>query len=153
GTGTDPDEGGALAIAILESDRRRAGLTIATTHLSALKEWARTQEDVLSAAMEFDEKKGTPTFRVRPGATGRSRALAVAERSGLPPRVLAAARERLGSRWAAEDAALTRLEKETQAAREEAAKAREAHGRLEAQRSELEKERAVVSSERARLKE
>ncbi len=84
GSGTDPDEGAALAIAVLEEDLARGGFTVATTHLSAVKEWAQDRPGVLSAAMEFDEKAGRPTFRVRPGAFGRSRALAVAERAGLP---------------------------------------------------------------------
>jgi DNA mismatch repair protein MutS2 len=153
GSGTDPDEGAALAIAVLESDRRRGGLTIATTHLSAVKEWAHGQPDVLSAAMEFDEKRGMPTFRIRPGATGRSRALAVAEKSGIPARVLSAAKERLGSKWAAADAALARLERETQAAREEAGRARAAEARLSEQLAGLEKEHAALAAERARLKE
>ena len=79
GSGTDPDEGAALAIAVLDEDLARGGFTVATTHLAAVKEWAQDRRGVLSAAMEFDEKAGRPTFRVRPGAFGRSRALAVAE--------------------------------------------------------------------------
>jgi DNA mismatch repair protein MutS2 len=153
GSGTDPDEGAALAIAILETGRRQGVLTIATTHLSAVKEWAHGQPDVLSAAMEFDEKRGTPTFRIRPGATGRSRALALAEKSGIPARVLAVAKERLGGKWAAADAALARLERETQTAREETEKARAAEARLASRLLEMESERVALAGERARVKE
>jgi DNA mismatch repair protein MutS2 len=153
GSGTDPDEGAALAVAVLAHDRARGGLTVATTHLSAVKEWARGEEDVLSAAMEFDEATGRPTFRAKPGAVGRSRALAVAERAGLPRAVLAIAKERLGAGWAATDAALARLEAETLAARKEAARSREASERAEARLADLEKERAAVAAERARLAE
>ncbi|MHB1048327.1 MAG: endonuclease MutS2 [Thermoanaerobaculia bacterium] len=153
GSGTDPDEGGAIAMSVLEEDLRRGGLTVATTHLAAVKEWAHDRPDVLSAAMEFDESLGRPTFRVRPGATGRSRALAVAERSGIPRRVLEAARERLGSGWAAADAALERLEAETRAARAEAEKLRAEAAALASRRDALEREAAALATEKQRLRE
>jgi len=153
GSGTDPDEGGAIAMSVLEEGLRRGGLTVATTHLAAVKEWAHDRPDVLSAAMEFDESLGRPTFRVRPGATGRSRALAVAERSGIPRRVLEAARERLGSGWAAADAALERLESETRAARAEAEKLRAESAALASRRDALEREAAALATEKQRLRE
>ena len=153
GSGTDPDEGAALAIAVLEEDLARGGFTVATTHLAAVKAWAQDKEGVLSAAMEFDEKAGRPTFRVRLGAAGRSRALAVAEKAGLPGRVLSAAKKRLGAKWEAADAALTRLESETRRAREEADKAKLAAQEAAARLAGLEKERVQLASERARLKE
>lgn len=153
GSGTDPDEGGAIAMSVLEEDLRRGGLTVATTHLAAVKEWAHDRPDVLSAAMEFDESLGRPTFRVRFGATGRSRALAVAERSGIPRRVLDAARERLGSGWAAADAALERLESETRAARAEAEKLRAEATALASRRDALEREAAALATEKQRLRE
>ena len=153
GSGTDPDEGAALAIAVLEEDLQRGGVTVATTHLSIVKEWAQDRPGVLSAAMEFDEKAGRPTFRVRPGASGRSRALAVAEKAGLPARVLSAAKKRLGTKWEAADAALARLETETRRAREEADKAKLAAQSAGARLADLEKERAQLAAERARVKE
>lgn len=153
GSGTDPDEGGAIATSVLEEDLRRGGLTIATTHLASVKEWAHGRPDVLSAAMEFDESVGRPTFRVRPGATGRSRALAVAERSGIPRRVLDAARARLGSGWAAADAALERLETETRKASEEAEKLRAESAALASSRDALEREAAALAVEKQRLRE
>ena len=153
GSGTDPDEGGAIAMSVLEEDLRRGGLTVATTHLAAVKEWAHGRPDVLSAAMEFDESVGRPTFRVRPGATGRSRALAVAERSGIPRRVLDAARERLGSGWAAADAALERLEAETRKAREEAERLRAEASALASRRDALEREAAALGAEKQKVRE
>jgi DNA mismatch repair protein MutS2 len=152
GSGTDPDEGAALAIAVLEEDLARRGFTVATTHLSSVKEWAQGRAGVLSAAMEFDEKAGRPTFRVRPGTAGRSRALAVAERAGLPPRVLKSAKTRLGDKWQAADAALTRLEEETRKARGEAESARTAALKAQLRLAELEKERAALAEERAKVK-
>ena len=153
GSGTDPDEGGALAIAVLEEDLARRGFTVATTHLSSVKEWAHLRPEVLAAAMEFDEEQGRPTFRIRPGAVGRSRALSVAARAGIPERVLARARGRLGAGWAAADAALERLEKEIREARAERERAAgEASGLAEA-RAELEAERRRFSGERAQQRE
>lgn len=153
GSGTDPDEGAALAIAVLQEDLERGGFTVGTTHLSAVKEWAQDRPGVLSAAMEFDEKAGRPTFRVRPGASGRSRALAVAERAGLPARVLSAAKSRLGDKWLAADAALQRLEFETRRAREEADAAKTATLKAQARLAELENDRAALAAERAGLRE
>jgi DNA mismatch repair protein MutS2 len=153
GSGTDPDEGAALAIAVLDEDLHRGGIAVATTHLSSVKEWAQDRPMVLSAAMEFDEKAGRPTFHVRAGASGRSRALAVAEKAGLPDRVLAAAKKRLGGKWEAADAALTRLENETRRAREEADAARASSEKAEARLRDLERERAALAAERAKVKE
>src|ERR1035441_10220993 len=103
--------------------------------------------------MEFDEKAGRPTFRIRSGASGRSRALAVAEKAGLPARVLSAAKKRLGAKWEAADAALKRLETETRRAREEGDKATLTAQKAGARLAELEKERTDRKSTRARVKE
>jgi DNA mismatch repair protein MutS2 len=153
GSGTDPDEGGALAVAILEHGMGCGGLTVATTHLAAVKEWGHERPGVLSAAMEFDEATGRPTYQVKPGAIGRSRALAVAERAGLPRPVLETARERLGAAWAAADAALSRLEAETLAARAESERGRALAAETEARLEELSREKAILSAEKARLLE
>ncbi len=153
GSGTDPDEGGALAISILEEDLARGGITVATTHLSSVKEWAHLRPEVLAAAMEFDEEEGRPTFHVRPGAVGRSRALSVAARSGIPERILARARGRLGSTWAAADAALERLEREVREARVEREGAAEVARGVEEARRAVEDERRRLAAERAQLRE
>jgi DNA mismatch repair protein MutS2 len=153
GSGTDPDEGAALAIAVLDDALQHGWVTVATTHLSAVKEWALDRSGVLSAAMEFDEKAGRPTFRVRAGASGRSRALAVAEKAGLPERVLSSAKKRLGAKWEAADAALARLETETRRAREQADAAKAAAEKARALSGDLERERGQIAAERARVKE
>jgi DNA mismatch repair protein MutS2 len=153
GSGTDPDEGGALAVAILEHAVAHSGLTVATTHLAAVKEWGHARPAVLSAAMEFDEASGRPTYRARPGSVGRSRALAVASRAGLPGPVLEAARERLGAAWGAADAALSRLETETRAVRAETERARALAAEAEARLEETERQKAALAAEKARLSE
>ncbi len=153
GSGTDPDEGGAIAIAVLEEDLARGGVTVATTHLSSVKEWGSGRPDVLAAAMEFDEAAGRPTFHVRPGAVGRSRALAVARKVGLPRRVLAAAEARLGSGWAAADRALERLEGELSAARAAREKAEARVAVLENEEARLRREREALVEEKGQLRE
>ncbi len=153
GSGTDPDEGGALAVAILEHAVAHSGLTVATTHLAAVKEWGHARPAVLSAAMEFDEASGRPTYRARPGSVGRSRALAVASRAGLPGPVLEAARGRLGAAWGAADAALSRLETETRAVRAETERAQALAAAAEAKLEETERQKAALAAEKARLSE
>lgn len=153
GSGTDPDEGAALAISILEKDLARRGLTVATTHLSAVKEWAHGRPDVLAAAMEFDEAAGRPTFQIKPGAVGRSRALPVAKKAGIPFDVLESARGRLGSVWQAAEDALERLERETREARQEKEKAHGLFVELKEREERLESELARVHAEKAKLKE
>jgi DNA mismatch repair protein MutS2 len=96
GGGTDPAEGAALAQAILEELQRPGMTTVATTHQGALKAWAFTTEGAVSAAMEFDTATLRPTYQILMGAAGVSAGLEIAERLGLPPRVVARARGGLG---------------------------------------------------------
>jgi DNA mismatch repair protein MutS2 len=96
GTGTDPEDGVALAIAIVDFLRERGALIIATTHLEALKAYAATTAGCANAAMHVDETTFTPTYRLIPGIPGRSGGLEIAERLGLPAAILDAARARRG---------------------------------------------------------
>ncbi|HEY6064729.1 MAG TPA: Smr/MutS family protein [Thermoanaerobaculia bacterium] len=145
GSATDPEEGGALAIAFLEEYLSRGGRAIVTTHLSAIKAFAAGREDAIGSAMEFDEATGRPTYRLHPGLSGRSRALSVAARQGLPENVLARAREILGSAWERRDRAESDAEAALERLRgEERALAREREAaRLEAERLVRERERAA----------
>jgi DNA mismatch repair protein MutS2 len=95
GSGTDPAEGGALADAILRTLNRRGTLTVATTHLGALKEIAAEEPGVVNASLQFDAVELRPTYRLLKGVPGRSYGLAIARRLGLPPELLAAAESAL----------------------------------------------------------
>jgi DNA mismatch repair protein MutS2 len=97
GTGTDPEEGAALACAILSQIRRSGGLVFATTHLSDIKGFVHRTEGMLNASMEFDQMTLTPLYRLRVGEPGQSHALYIAERYGIPIQVIEDARSRLGS--------------------------------------------------------
>jgi DNA mismatch repair protein MutS2 len=100
GSGTDPIEGGALGVAIVDHFRQRGATVIATSHYDQLKTYASTTEGVASAAFGFDTDTFAPTYQLLYGSPGRSLALEIAGRLGLNPSVVAAARENLSAREA-----------------------------------------------------
>jgi len=95
GSGTDPIEGAALGGAILEDLTRRGALTIATTHLGALKELATEVPGVVNASLQFDAAALAPTYRLIKGVPGRSYGISIARRLGLRTDVLDRAEERV----------------------------------------------------------
>ena len=84
GGGTDPNEGGALATAIIDHFRKRGAMVVATTHFDALKTYASTTEGVTSAGFGFNPQTFAPTYRLHYGSPGSSLALEIATRLGLP---------------------------------------------------------------------
>jgi DNA mismatch repair protein MutS2 len=88
GTGTAPEEGAALAVALLEEFRNLHALTIATTHHDRLKSYASTTPGIVNAAMEFDQEHLRPTYRLLVGVPGTSSGIEIARRLGLPERVV-----------------------------------------------------------------
>src|SRR5207244_3136558 len=111
GSGTDPEEGAALAAAVIEHLLEAGSLMIVTTHLSALKSFAVNDGRIVNASMEFDAATAQPTYRMISGIPGRSRAIDVANMIGLPSSVIERARERLGDRYGETDALLSELQK------------------------------------------
>src|SRR5438874_12489023 len=100
GSGTDPIEGGALGVAVVDHFRRRGATLVATSHYDALKTYASTTDGVASAAFGFDADTFAPTYQLLYGSPGRSLALEIAGRLGLNPSVVAAARANLSAREA-----------------------------------------------------
>lgn len=88
GTGTDPNEGSALAIGILQELYLRGCLIIATTHYGSIKDFAKQHEGFITAAMDFDLKSLQPTYKLKIGSIGNSRALWIAKRSGISKNIL-----------------------------------------------------------------
>src|SRR2546425_7543794 len=88
GSGTDPAEGGALATAVLQTLTRRRAVTLATTHLGALKQLAAETVGIVNASLQFDADTLTPTYRLLKGVPGRSYGLAIARRLGIAGDVL-----------------------------------------------------------------
>jgi DNA mismatch repair protein MutS2 len=97
GRATDPEEGGALGVAILESFRTHGAFAFASTHLLALKIYGATTEGVLNASMGFNEQTLEPTYVLQLGAPGKSAGLDIASRLGLSEDLIARARQRMST--------------------------------------------------------
>ena len=137
GAGTDPHEGAALGVAILQTLKEKGCVTLATTHHNPIKQYALITEGVETASMEFDIQKLQPTYRLLMGIPGRSSALLIARRYGMPESVLQLAQGELDSReLTAEDimselnerrAALDSAEREVDTAMREAENLRQTY--------------------------
>ena len=137
GTGTDPNEGGALATAIVQHFRQRGALVMATTHFDSVKTWGIGTDGVAVAAFAFDPQNFAPTYRLIYGAPGRSLAIEMAQRLGMPPTVVAAARGYLSDDQKRLQAHLSRLDAQARA--------------LESDRVKLERERRTFNETNAEL--
>ncbi|MDR2487553.1 MAG: Smr/MutS family protein, partial [Clostridiales Family XIII bacterium] len=146
GAGTDPTEGAALAIALLEELRGRGALVLATTHYTELKKYAIAEEGVENASMEFDVETLSPTYRLRLGIPGSSNAFEIAGRLGLPARVVQDAAARLDSGSIAFAAVIEQAEQDRVAAEADRAAA-------VSLREEAERERAALRNQRSRFEE
>jgi DNA mismatch repair protein MutS2 len=151
GSGTDPEEGAALAASVIEHLLGIGALVIVTTHLSALKSFAVSDSHIVNASMEFDSATGMPTYRMITGIPGRSRAIEVAKMIGLPSSIVESARERLGERYGETDHLLATLQKrmaEVVAQQDELARLRKD---LEGSRRTMDEKAAALEKERLQL--
>lgn len=146
GAGTDPAEGAALAKAILLEFQAIGAAILASTHYGELKAFAYNTPGFSNAAMEFDAKSLRPTFRLIMGAPGASHALKVAERYGIPPRLLERARDELGE--AAQD--VTRMLEQLEVAQKQA---RTAQGEADRRTAELRRAEEVANRKLAEADE
>lgn len=143
GAGTDPAEGSALAVAILEHIHTLGSRMVATTHYSELKAYAYERKGVVNASMEFDVATLSPTYRLLVGVPGRSNAFAIAERLGLPVEILDYARGEVDEEDMRVESMIASLEQNRLGAEQERETAEQLRRELEALRSrhtaELEK--------------
>jgi len=139
GTGTDPNEGGALATAIVQHFRQRGALVMATTHFDSVKTWGIGTDGVAVAAFAFDPQNFAPTYRLVYGAPGRSLAIEMAQRLGMPQAVIAAARGYLSDDQKRLQAHLSRLDAQART--------------LEAERVKLERDRRAFNETTGALSE
>ena len=137
GTGTDPNEGGALATAIVNHFKQRGAHVIATTHYDALKTWGTATDGVVTAAFAFDPKTFAPTYRLIYGAPGRSLAIEIAQRLGLPLPVVSAARGFLSDDQKKVAAHLARIDAQARA--------------LESERTKLQRDRRLLDEATGKL--
>lgn len=172
GAGTDPVEGSALAVSILRELHARGTRVVVTTHHGALKVFAANTPGVMNASVEFDPVSLQPTYRLLIGRPGRSNALLVAERLGMPKDIVQAAAETKSSGEVQLDSLIEKLEREAQASREDRRRAAEAaeaarlenlrlkeivrraeEERREAVQKAKEKAQTIISSLRFKLRE
>jgi len=145
---TDPREGAAIAIAVLEDLLSKGAFVLVTTHLEELKALAHMDPRFLNARVGFDSKRMAPTYRLQIGAAGQSSAIEVAARVGLPQQVCDRARELTLNAGGPLSKALAAAEEERRKLSEELERARVAAKEAEALRVELEKQKQTFERER-----
>lgn len=151
GAGTDPTEGAALAISVLEFLRARGVKTVATTHYSELKIFALSTNRVENASCEFDVESLRPTYRLMTGVPGKSNAFAISRRLGLDERIISRANDILSDEDVKFEDVITDLEQNRAKARTEAEAAARMKRELADLRGEIEKERIKLKENKSRI--
>jgi DNA mismatch repair protein MutS2 len=146
GTGTDPKEGAALGIALLQALSRRQCWVLCSTHLGEISQWALRHPRFQNASVQFDEERLAPTYRLLVGMPGQSRALTIAAKLGLPAFILEHAEKVLGKREQDWREFLRQLEADRLRIMEEAAA-------LEERSALLEKDRQILARREEALRD
>ena len=153
GAGTDPTEGAALAISIIEFLRARGVKTVATTHYSELKLFALSTDGVENASCEFDVSSLQPTYKLLIGVPGKSNAFAISRRLGLDERVIDRANDILSDEDVKFEDVITELEQNRARARSEADEVSRMKRELTDLRKQVEKDRIKLKENKSRVME
>jgi DNA mismatch repair protein MutS2 len=153
GAGTDPAEGSALAISILDYMHRMGCRIVATTHYPELKAYAYQKPGTINASMEFDVQTLSPTYRLLVGVPGRSNAFAIAERLGLSRSIIEHARGQVAEEDVRVDSMIASLEENRRVAEAERISAEEALREAEELRAKLEAQQSRFEEQRDKLLE
>ncbi len=151
GSGTDPAEGAALAISIIEELRKKGCVTMATTHYKELKSYATGTEDVMNASCEFDTETLAPTYRLIIGRPGSSNAFVISSKLGIPARILEDARSHLSADEISYEELLTRAENDSRRAAEILEENEKIKAELESRMEEIEKEKDKLKTSRNKI--
>ncbi len=151
GAGTDPAEGSALAISILDYIHSMGCRLMATTHYSELKAYAYDTKGVINASMEFDINTLSPTYRLLIGVPGRSNAFAIAERLGLPKRIIEHARGQVAEEDQRVESMIATLEENRLSAEAERISAESMRREVEDVKRKLEEDRRRFEEDRGKL--
>ena len=151
GAGTDPTEGAALAIAILEDLEKKGAATIATTHYTELKKYAISTDGVENASMEFNVETLSPTYRLAIGVPGKSNAFEISQKLGLPGEIIETSRRLLEGGDIQFEEVISALEADKKAAEEERDEAVRLNQEMKIRKEELEQQAKKLEEKKTEI--
>ncbi len=153
GAGTDPQEGAALAISLLDEVHGRGARVIATTHYPELKAYGYNRPGVANASVEFDVETLSPTYRLLIGVPGRSNAFEISKRLGLPGHIISHAKSFTGTDRREVDSMIASLEKSRRESEQDAERSAELLGEAEQLKKDLEQQLKDYENQKEKLED